>query len=108
MVDASENGALVDLRAIPLRETGMTPYEIMLSESQERMVFVLNPDDIKLAQEICDKHEIVSSVIGEVIGGNNMIISDEGEELANLPTILLADPPSIDRPIKEIPEDTQN
>jgi phosphoribosylformylglycinamidine synthase len=85
----------------------MTPYEIMLSESQERMVFVLNPDDVELAQQICDKHEIVSSVIGEVIDGNNMIISDEGEELANLPTILLADPPSIDRPLAEIPEDTQ-
>ena len=36
-----------------------------------------------------------------------MIVSDEGEEIANLPTILLADPPSIDRPIVEIPEDTQ-
>ena len=107
LVDASQNGALVDLRKIPLRETGMTPYEIMLSESQERMVFVLNPSDVKLALEICDKHEITSSVIGEVIEGNNMIISDEGEELANLPTILLADPPSIDRPIKEIPEDTE-
>ena len=43
LVDSSNNGALVDLRAIPLRETGMTPYEIMLSESQERMVFVINP-----------------------------------------------------------------
>ncbi|WP_296887344.1 phosphoribosylformylglycinamidine synthase subunit PurL [uncultured Methanobrevibacter sp.] len=107
LVDSSSNGALVDLQAIPLRETGMTPYEIMLSESQERMVFVINPDDVKLAQEICDKHEITSSVIGEVIDGNNLIISDEGDEIANLPTILLADPPSIDRPIKEIPEDTE-
>ena len=85
----------------------MTPYEIMLSESQERMVFVIIPDDVELAQKICDKHEIVSSVIGEVIEGNNMIISDDGEEIANLPTILLADPPSIDRPLAEIPEDTE-
>ena len=107
LVDSSNNGALVDLRAIPLRETGMTPYEIMLSESQERMIFVINPSDVELAQQICDKHEIASSVIGEVIEGNNMIISDEGDEIANLPTILLADPPSIDRPIVEIPEDTE-
>ena len=85
----------------------MTPYEIMLSESQERMVFVINPEDVELAQQICDKHEIVSSVIGEVIEGNNMIISDDSEEIANLPTILLADPPSIDRPICEVPEDTE-
>ncbi|SDA52033.1 phosphoribosylformylglycinamidine synthase subunit PurL [Methanobrevibacter millerae] len=107
LVDASNNAAFVDLQAIPLRETGMTPYEIMLSESQERMVFVINPDDVELAQQICDKHEIVSSVIGEVREGNNMIISDNGEEIANLPTILLADPPSIDRPLEEIPEDLE-
>jgi len=107
LADASQNGARVDLRSIPLRETGMTPYEIMLSESQERMVFVINPDDVGLAQKICDKYEIVSSVIGEVIEGNNMIISDEGDEIADLPTVLLADPPSIERPIAEIPEDVE-
>ena len=102
LVDASNNAAFVDLRAIPLRETGMTPYEIMLSESQERMVFVINPKDVELAQKICDKHEIVSAVIGEVREGDNMIISDDGEEIANLPTILLADPPSIDRPLEDL------
>ena len=107
LVDESNNAALVNLRSIPLRETGMTPYEIMLSESQERMVFVLNPDDVELATEICNKHEIVCAVIGEVCEGNNMIISDEGDEIADLPTILLADPPSIERPVEEIPEDTE-
>lgn len=106
LVNESNNAAFVDLRSIPLRETGMTPYEIMLSESQERMVFVINPKDVKLAKEICDKHEIISSVIGDVKDGNNMIISDEGVEIANLPTILLADPPSLNRELCEIPEDT--
>lgn len=107
LVDESDNAAFVDLRSIPLRETGMTPYEIMLSESQERMVFVLNPKDADKAKEICDKHEIVSAVIGEVREGNNMVISDEGDEIANLPTILLADPPSLNRPLEEIPEDLE-
>lgn len=107
LVDESDNAAFVDLRSIPLRETGMTPYEIMLSESQERMVFVLNPKDVDKAKEICDKHEIVSAVIGEVREGNNMVISDEGDEIANLPTILLADPPSLNRPLEEIPEDLE-
>lgn len=106
LVDSSNNGAKVDLRSIPLREEGMTPYEIMLSESQERMVFVINPEDVEKATEICNKHEIVSKVIGEVTEGNNMVIIDEGEELANLPTILLADPPSLNRELKEIPENT--
>lgn len=105
LVDSSENGAVVDLRAIPLRETGMTPYEIMLSESQERMIFVINPKYVDEAVAICDKHEIPSAVIGEVVDGNNMVVKDfeapEAEStLCNLPTILLADPPSLDREMK--------
>lgn len=107
LVDSSENGAAVDLRAIPLREKGMTPYEIMLSESQERMIFVINPKDVEKAREICDKHEIVSTVIGEVTEGNNMVIIDDGKELANLPTVLLADPPSLNRPLEEVPENNE-
>lgn len=107
LVDSSENGAAVDLRAIPLREEGMTPYEIMLSESQERMIFVINPKDVEKAREICDKHEIVSTVIGEVTEGNNMVIIDDGKELANLPTVLLADSPSLNRPLEEVPENNE-
>ncbi|MGN0094104.1 MAG: phosphoribosylformylglycinamidine synthase subunit PurL [Methanobrevibacter sp.] len=103
LAGACENGAIVDLNAIPLRETGMTPYEIMLSESQERMVFVINPEDVDLATKICDKHELPSAVIGEVTEGNNMIVKDfeKNQELCNLPTIVLSDPPSISRPIRE-------
>lgn len=108
LVDSSENGAIVNLESIPLREIEMTPYEIMLSESQERMIFVINPRDIEKAKEICDKHEISSAVIGEVIDGNNMIVLDNGDEIANVPTILLADPPSLNRELKEVPEDTKN
>ena len=108
LVDSSNNGALVDLNAIPLRETGMTPYEIMLSESQERMVFVINPKDVDIAIEICNKHEIPSSVIGTVIDGDNMIVKDvEADQvLCDLPTILLADPPSLNREIREPKKDT--
>lgn len=107
LADTSNNGAKVELKSIPLREKGMTPYEIMLSESQERMVFVINPKDVSKAKEICDKHEIVSAVIGEVTDGDNMTIIDGDEEIANLPTILLADPPSLNREIEEIPENTE-
>ncbi len=106
LVDKSKNGAIVDLRAIPLREEGMTPYEIMLSESQERMIFVINPKDVELAQAICEKHEIPSAVIGEVTEGNNMVVKDfdaeeELQTLCNVPTILLADPPSLNREMRE-------
>ena len=106
LVDKSGNGAVVDLKAIPLREEGMTPYEIMLSESQERMIFVINPKDVELAQAICDKHEIPSAVIGEVTDGNHMVVKDfdadeELQTLCDVPTILLADPPSLDRVMRE-------
>ena len=106
LVDKSGNGAVVDLRSIPLREEGMTPYEIMLSESQERMVFVINPKDVELAQAICDKHEIPSAVIGEVTDGNHMVVKDFDAEvglqtLCDVPTILLADPPSLNREMRE-------
>ncbi len=112
LVDSSQNGAIVDLRAIPLRETGMTPYEIMLSESQERMIFVINPKYVDEAVAICDKHEIPSAVIGEVVDGNNMIVKDfEAPEtestLCNLPTILLADPPSFDREMRPPVKDNE-
>ena len=106
LVDKSGNGAVVDLKAIPLREEGMTPYEIMLSESQERMIFVINPADVELAQSICDKHEIPSAVIGEVTDGNHMVVKDfdadeELQTLCDVPTILLADPPSLNREMRE-------
>lgn len=106
LVDKSGNGAVVDLKAIPLREEGMTPYEIMLSESQERMIFVINPKDVELAQAICEKHEIPSAVIGEVTDGNHMVVKDfdaeeELQTLCDVPTILLADPPSLDREMRE-------
>ena len=101
LADSSNNGAIVYLNEIPLREENMTPYEIMLSESQERMIFVLKKDYVEKAHEICKKHEIISSVIGEVTDGNNMVILDKNENvLSDLPTILLADPPSIDRELK--------
>lgn len=109
LVDSCNNGAWVDLNAISLREEGMTPYEIMLSESQERMIFVINPNEIKEAIAICEKHELPVSVIGTVTNGNRMVIEDkdisakkgQGEIIADLPTIILADPPNLNREIKE-------
>jgi phosphoribosylformylglycinamidine synthase len=100
LVDKCDNGAIIDLNAILLRESKMTPYEIMLSESQERMIFVINPKYVEDALKICEKHEILGSVIGEVTDSNRMIVKDEDKIIANLPAYLLADPPFLNRPIK--------
>jgi len=106
IVDKCNNGAVVNLEDIPLREIGMTPYEIMLSESQERMVFVLNQENVDKAIEICEKHEIPGAIIGKVVDSDNMVVLKDKKPIADLPTKLLADPPYLNRPIKEI-EDTK-
>jgi phosphoribosylformylglycinamidine synthase len=91
------NGAEVELTKIPLREEGMTPYEIMLSESQERMVFVVNPADVDLLMEIFEKYELPHAAIGKVTDNQNLVIKQEGEVIAEVRTCLLADPPLIER-----------
>ena len=117
IVDKCGNGAVVDLNAIPLREEGMTPYEIMLSESQERMVFAIDPEDIDKAFTICDKYEIPKAIVGQVTdtklmvvedsgsGDNSLVVNNDiketyGKPIASMPTVLLADPPSLNREIR--------
>lgn len=97
-----DNGAWVDLKAIPLREEGMTPYEIMLSESQERMMFVINPAYLDKLVEICEKYELPVAVIGEVTDTGMMMVKNDGETIANLPAYLLADPPIVERESQKI------
>jgi len=99
------NGALMELTKVPLREEGMTPYEIMLSESQERMVFVVHRQDVEGLLRVFDKHELTYSVIGQVTSNGRMVVTQEGEVMADLPTELLADPPLVEReaekPVKD-------
>ena len=97
MADKSGNGALMELTKVPLREEGMTPYEIMLSESQERMVFVVHRQDVSGLLEIFDKHELPYAVIGQVTNSKRMVVTQEGEVIADIPTELLADPPLVKR-----------
>ena len=105
MADKSGNGAQMELTKVPLREEGMTPYEIMLSESQERMVFVVNPQDVDGLLAIFHKHELPYAVIGQVTDTGRMVVTQEGEPLADVPTPLLADPPLVEReamkPVKD-------
>ncbi len=91
------NGAEIELERIPLREEGMTPYEIMLSESQERMIFVLKLEDAEAAIKICKRYELPAAIIGEVTDTRRMIVKKNGEKLADLPAKLLADPPVVKR-----------
>ena len=100
MADKGGNGSCIDLNKIPLREENMTPYEIMLSESQERMVFAISPEDVEKASAICEKHDLSHAVIGEIIDKREFIIKDGDEIICHAPNVLFTDAPIIEREAK--------
>ena len=92
-------GLRLDLDKVPVRETHMTPYEMMLSESQERMLMVLKPGREAFAQAIFRKWELDFAVIGEVVEGGNLLLTFHGEIVGDIPLGPLADEaPKYDRP----------
>jgi phosphoribosylformylglycinamidine synthase len=80
-----EAGMKIDLDRVPLREEGMSAYEIMLSESQERMLLVVEPGNIAEAERICAKWDVPITHIGETTDTGMIEISRYGEQVANLP-----------------------
>jgi len=99
-------GFSLNLDMVPQREEGMTPYEMMLSESQERMLIVLKPGREAEAKAIFDKWDLDFAVIGEITDSGNLTLSFKGEVVADIPTQPLADnSPEYDRPwIKSEPK----
>ncbi len=84
---------------VPCREEGMTPYEMMLSESQERMLMVLKPGKEPMAEAIFRKWELDFAVIGEVTDTGHMVLEWQGEMVCDIPLgPLAADAPLYDRP----------
>lgn len=79
------SGMIVDLEKIPLREKGMTPYDIMLSESQERMLFVVKKGHEEDIAKIFHKWDIDAEPVGTVEDTSNVIIKLNGEVVANIP-----------------------
>ena len=98
---ASKGGVGIELIMddVPQREEGMTPYEMMLSESQERMLMVLKPGREDFAKAIFEKWELDFAVIGHVTDTGRMILKWKGETVADIPLAPLADEaPLYDRP----------
>ncbi|WP_164156536.1 phosphoribosylformylglycinamidine synthase subunit PurL, partial [Sandarakinorhabdus rubra] len=92
-------GIRLDLDKVPCRETGMTPYEMMLSESQERMLMVLKPGREAFAEAIFKKWELDFAVIGEVVEGGDLVMTFHGDVVGRIPLAPLADAaPKYDRP----------
>ena len=91
MAHRSEAGVRMDLSKVPLREEGMTPYEILLSESQERMLFVIEPGHEEEAVAILKKWGLDAAIIGEVIDEPGVRIQFDGKEVVNLATFPVVD-----------------
>jgi phosphoribosylformylglycinamidine synthase len=84
-------GIEMDLSRVSRREREMTPYEVMLSESQERMLLVVRPEDAASVQAEFDRWDLHSDVIGTVTGTGRLVVADAGEVVCDLPLGLLID-----------------
>jgi phosphoribosylformylglycinamidine synthase len=92
-------GVEIDVMHVPQRETGMTPYEIMLSESQERMLLVVKKGREAEVEKIFEKWDLHASHIGEVTSDGYMRVKDHGKVVAEIPnTALVDEAPVYDRP----------
>jgi phosphoribosylformylglycinamidine synthase subunit PurL len=99
MATNGKAGIILNMDNVPCREEGMTPYEMMLSESQERMLMVLKPGREDFAKAIFDKWELDFAVIGEVTDTGHMVLTWKGEVVCDIPLGPLAeDAPLYDRP----------
>ncbi|OUI84516.1 phosphoribosylformylglycinamidine synthase subunit PurL [Acetobacter orientalis] len=92
-------GIELDLDAVPQREPGMTAYEMMLSESQERMLMVLKPDRTEIARKIFEKWELDFAIIGHLTDTGHIVVKHKGQVEADIPLDPLAEQaPIYDRP----------
>ena len=86
-----DSGIEIDLALVPKRETGMTPYEIMLSESQERMLLIANKGREKEVEAIFSKWDLHGVTIGRVTDGNLMRVKEQGRVVSEIPAKALAE-----------------
>ncbi len=99
MASRAGNGIDLDLTHVPRREPGMTPYELMLSESQERMLMVAKAGKEEECIRICKKWDLDVAVVGKVTGDGILRVFDQGKVVAEIPAKSLADDgPRYERP----------
>jgi len=105
MAGRAGSGIELDLDKVPRREEGMTPYELMLSESQERMLLVAHKGTEDKVLEIFHKWDLQAVVVGTVTGDGRLKVLDRGELVADMPVLPLSEEaPVCDRPEEEPPD----
>jgi phosphoribosylformylglycinamidine synthase II len=91
MASKGEVGIDLDVARVPLREPGMEPFEIMVSESQERMLCVVEPPNLDAVLALCEKWEVGGSAIGTVTDSGHMRVLRDGELVGDMPVAALVD-----------------
>jgi phosphoribosylformylglycinamidine synthase len=100
LASAGSGGMWIDLSAVPLRDSTLAPEEILMSESQERMMAVVRPDDVDRFMSICSKWDVLATVVGEVTDGDHLVIDWQGDRVVDVdPKTVAHDGPTYDRPI---------
>ncbi|UVS82576.1 phosphoribosylformylglycinamidine synthase subunit PurL [Actinokineospora sp. UTMC 2448] len=100
LASAGDGGMRVELDKVPLRATGMTPAEVLSSESQERMCAVVEPANVDAFMAVCAKWDVIATVIGEVTDGDRLVITWHGETVVDVPPRTVAhEGPMYARPI---------
>jgi len=94
-----DGGMSVDMDAIPLRDPNLTPAEILMSESQERMMAVVRPEHVDAFMAICRKWDVEATVIGEVTGDGTLTMTWRGSMVVQIPPRTAADGPVYRRPL---------
>ncbi len=93
-------GALVDLDAVPLREQGMEAFEVLISESQERMLAIVHPSRLDEVKEVCARWGLATAVVAELVEGGGLEVRMGGAVVARVPARSLADDgPEYERPL---------
>jgi phosphoribosylformylglycinamidine synthase II len=93
-------GIEIDAEKVPLREEGMEPWEIVISESQERMLAIVEPEKVKEVLTIAERYELVAAVVGRVSGHGDLRVLNGGEIAGTVPARHLADAPVYEREVQ--------
>ncbi|HWV25600.1 MAG TPA: phosphoribosylformylglycinamidine synthase subunit PurL [Aeromicrobium sp.] len=100
LASAGDGGMHVELDRVPLRDSTLSPEEILMSESQERMMAVVEPAHLDRFMQICAKWDVEAVVIGEVTDGDRLVIDWHGETVVDvLPETVAHDSPVYERPL---------
>ena len=100
LASAGDGGMRVNLDVVPLRDPSLAPEEILMSESQERMMAVVEPGNVERFMEICAKWDVLATVVGEVTEGDRLIISWHDEVIVDVdPKTVAHDGPVYQRPL---------